>query len=347
MNRSPWIPLALSIALLTMNIPLSLLLPETLSRTQDRSLVSKNTIHIPSTTFLADHRILLILFTSIPYIFAQTGTNTVTQYTSRRYNWSISQSAYLGSVRAFIMLFAFLVALPLASTYLLRRRSSSPLKNDILLLRISFTIVTVGLLIEGLAPSIPLFIIGSCVATSGMGATALIRSILSSLVRQDEVGRLFAIMSLVWTAAMLIASPVVVALFNEGLKRGGVWTGLPFLFTGLLFVVATAAIWVADLDRRGLVEQQADFECQNEFGKETGEEKGGLLEEEPQSPLLVFKLEHRPHPKHHPGKHIPAPLALEQTALSGLQRPRFLGSPLCSPGLQMLEARRESEGSSS
>ena len=162
MEKSPWIPLALSIALLTMNIPLSLLLPETLPKASSLiyrlstldpphrpshsslhlSMISQIRSHLlPPTFLLADYRILFILSASISYVFAQACTNIVTQYTSRRYAWSIAQAAYFGSIRAAMMLIALLVCLPFASTFLLRRRSFSPLRKDILLLRISFTTV--------------------------------------------------------------------------------------------------------------------------------------------------------------------------------------------------------------
>ena len=364
MDQSPWTPLVISIALLTTTIPLALLLPETLHRSpidyerssalsttyqQSRpvfisSKVSDTKPQSPSTiSLLADHRIPFILFTSIAYIFAQACSNIVTQYTSRRYNWSISQSAYLGSVRAVIMILALLVGLPFASTYLLRRRSFSPLRKDVLLLRISFTTVAAGLLVEGSAPSIPLFIVGCCIATMGMGATALIRSLLSSLVKQDEVGRLFAVMSLVWTAAMLVASPVIATLFSEGLKRDGTWTGLPFLFVGLLFVLATAAMWAANLDGPTVTEEQ-EREQQDEWQQQLEEAEVDEKDEALPKRTPSFHIDADQGTSTDPkplmvGKHVPAPLVLEGSFLHGLRTPGHLETPLFSPGLQIMEAR--------
>lgn len=358
MDRSPWIPLILSTGLLTINIPLALALPETLPKStyadrrsssltnhckssnpaQQASIFAKIKSHLPSTGFLtADHRILFILTSSIAYIFAQACSNLTIQYTSRRYAWTLSQSAYLGSVRAAIMLLTLLIGLPLASTYLLRHRSFSPFSKDVLLLRTSFSAVSIGLLVEGLAPDIPTFIIGCCIATVGMGATALIRSLLSTLVQQDEVARLFAVMSLVWTAAMLVASPAVATLFSEGLKRGGIWTGLPFLFAGLLFVVATAAMWLADLTGSTLTEQDAVMNEEEHDG-----EKEGFLRSSatPQTPAFRFDVEHSAVGKEGAGRRIPAPLMLEMGGrgeeMSGLRRPSYVETPLCSPGLRVM-----------
>ena len=285
MNRDPWVALRVSILLLALAIPLALALPETLnesridsyslqnrlslSRPSEATVVSKIMSHLPSLGFLlADHRILFVLLTSISFIFGQACANLVLQYTSRRYGWSLSQAAYLSSVRAAIMIVVLLGLLPLASNYLLNRRSFTSLKKDVLLLRVSFTFVAIGLLVEGLAPNIPLFVAGCCLATIGMGATALVRSLLSTLVQQDEVGRLFAVMSVIWTAAMLLASPVVATLFVEGVEIGGIWSGLPFLFSGLLFAMATGATWVTSLGGLTAAEQEERIREAEELERE-------------------------------------------------------------------------------
>ena len=265
MNRNPWMALGVSVLLLTVAIPLAFLLPETLSRLEINPtlpfLFSSNqkpmgiSIYklmdqLPTLGFiLADYRVPLVLFASISFVFGQGCANLVLQYTSRRYGWSLSQAAYLSSVRAVIMIVALLGILPLASNYLLKRTSFTALRKDILLLRTSYVFVTMGLLIEGVAPNGPLFVIGCCIATIGMGASAIIRSLLSTLVQQDEVGRLFAVMSLIWTAAALVASPVMAELFVAGAESGGLWSGLPFIFGALLFTLATTILWLTNLRR--------------------------------------------------------------------------------------------------
>ena len=289
MGKSPWIALALALSLLTLAIPLAVTLPETISNIRDskraslaecrpRSSVgqhldekstSKVLNHLPALGFLVgDYRIGFILFISIGFIFGQACANLMLQYTSRRYDWALSEAAYLSSVKAAVMFVTLLGLLPLASIYLLRRRSFTTLKKDVLLLRVSSILVTFGFLIEGIAPSTPFFIVGYCVATMGMGATALIRSLLASLVKKDEVGRLFAVMSLVWTAAMLVASPVVASLMGEGLKRGGMWAGLPFVITGVIFAVATAATWMISQKDPMAAEPEARLEDEAQLKRE-------------------------------------------------------------------------------
>jgi len=277
MDRDLWTALGVSMLLLSLAIPLAVALPETLTKPRTNSTstssssrcgllidqpleampISKITSHLPSLGFLlCDHRILFVLFASISFIFGQACANLVLQYSSRRFGWSLSKAAYLSSVRAAIMIVALLGLLPLLSHYLLKRRNYTARNKDALILRMSYIVVTVGLFVEGLAPNVPLFIMGCCTATVGMGASALIRSFLSTLVKQDEVGRLFAVMSLIWTAAMLVASPVVAKLFAVGVSNGGTWIGLPFLFSGLLFAVTTVAIWLASLEGPTIAEHE-------------------------------------------------------------------------------------------
>lgn len=166
------------------------------------------------------------------------------------------------------MIVALLGLLALSSHYLLKRRNFTARNKDTLILRTSYIIVSVGLFVEGLAPNAPLFIVGCCIATVGMGASALIRSFLSTLVKQDEVGRLFAVMSLIWTAAMLVASPVMAKLFAIGLSNGGAMDGLPFLFSGLLFAVTTVAMWLVNLGGSTKAEHEQRFREEEELKTE-------------------------------------------------------------------------------
>lgn len=190
----------------------------------------------------------------------------------------------------------------------------------------------------------------------GMGATALIRSVLASWVRPAEVGRLFAVMSLVWTAAMLVASPGVAMLFAEGLKRGGVWMGLPFLGAGVLFVVASGAMWGVGLGGEGAGagdEEEEEEEEERSWGDEGGGHEG-LGEKEnylrpppppPTSSALGVKVEGGGGDgvkQLGVGRHVPAPLMLDGSReVRAMRRPSYLEmeTPLYSPGLRIMETR--------
>ncbi|KAL8820713.1 MAG: hypothetical protein Q9191_007459 [Dirinaria sp. TL-2023a] len=345
MGKSPWIALALAICLLTLAISLAIALPETISNSRDtnrpslvncrpqsslgqhlnESLTSNVSRHLPALGFLvSDHRVGFILFISISFIFGQACANLTLQYTSRRYKWTLSKAAYLSSIKAAFMLVTLLGLLPLASSYLLRRKSFTPLKKDVLLLRISSILVTIGYSIEGIASSTPFFVVGYCLATMGLGATALIRSLLASLVKKDEVGRLFMMMSLVWTAAMLVASPAVALLFREGLERKGMWAGLPFVTTGVIFAAATTATYVINLKGSTTAELEARLEDETQIEREKDRHQIRQLSWTPRTPSfrpsnLILKSSRPPDngmltspawsqtPLFSPGLHIASP----------------------------------------
>ena len=146
---------------------------------------------------------------------------------------------------------------------------------------------------------------------------------------------------------MLVASPVVATLFSEGLKHGGMWTGLPFLFAGLLFVMATGAMWVTDFNGPTIAEQEDKLRAQKEMQweqEDLEEEKQGLRRSpSPRTPPFRLKFEHSPNSKPSISKHVPTPLVLaerEQRAkIVKLRMPSYLETPLFSPGLQIMESR--------
>lgn len=193
----------------------------------------------------------------VPFLIIAAGVHTITetsagillQYVPKRYGWTISQTNYLFSVRAAVSIIALLVLLPKASKWLMKRKNHTPFSKDVLLCRISFALVTAGVLIDGLAPVISILMLGFFVHTLGSGTAALVRSLMAGLVKPTEVARLFTVMSMLQTVSILLASPLVATLYQAGLKMGGNWVGLPFLVGGTLFAVATAAIWVLRLDR--------------------------------------------------------------------------------------------------
>ena len=145
---------------------------------------------------------------------------------------------------------------------------------------------------------------------------------------------------------MLVASPVTASLFAEGLKEGGVLMGLPFLFAGLLFVMATLAMWMTNLDGPTITETKLDEE-----GDGDNEDRLST----PRTPAFRFKVEYTPGGKHiMEGRHLPAPLVLRDTVRDlgneglntsshsqsgGLRLTGRLETPLFSPGLQIIDGR--------
>lgn len=210
---------------------------------------------------LHDWRIWFLIGLSSAQAITQVLDVLVLQYVPKRYNWSISQANYLSTLRATIGIITLLVFLPAASKFFLRRNGHDAFSKDILLCRISAALVTAGIVVNGLAPTISLFLLGLFVQMLGAGTSALIRSLSAGLVKDEEIARLYTAMSLVQTLIMVVAPPVIAGLFQEGMKKGGQWIGLPLLVGGLLFGVATGAMWAlpfgaaAEAKRRTAVEE--------------------------------------------------------------------------------------------
>ncbi len=201
---------------------------------------------------IEDWRILLVMSAVAASLFADASSSFHLPYVSKRYAWPISQAAYLTSFRAGISAITLLTALPAASAWLQRRHGYTAFGADIFLARGSFTLATTGLLLMGLARSTTPFLIGCFIATLSAGVDALLQSLLSSLVPPTAIARLFTVTSIVQTISTLAAAPILAGLYRWGLQQAGeeeeaAWMGAPFIFCGLIYSAATAAMWLLEI----------------------------------------------------------------------------------------------------
>lgn len=290
MARSPWIPLKIGIVVNILGFLVILALPETLKgrKPDDRGLFdalrhiniaemsrisfdpsdsySNPTLHLNgwnrSKAFLAtffhdsrfliqDWKILLILLAVAASTFSEVSGMFHLPYVSKRYAWPLSRAAYLTSFQAGVSIITLLAALPTASSWLRRRKSFTPFRTDVLLARVSFALVTAGLFLLGLAPSIVLFLTGLFIFTLGAGLDALLQSLLASLVPPTAIARLFTVTSIVQTVSMLVAAPLLAGLYRWGLQQAGdAWIGSPFMCCGIISGGATAMIWLLRIEKR-------------------------------------------------------------------------------------------------
>lgn len=130
----------------------------------------------------------------------------------------------------------------------------------------------------GLAPTVGVGICAMIVWTLGAGFSSLTRSLITTLVDQQHVGRLYAAISIVETTGMLVAGPIMAGLYALGLKWGGVWQGMPFLCLAVIAVVAGVAVWSFGWMTRGkgVVEGMSDEE---DGGETIGLETDGLVDD--------------------------------------------------------------------
>ncbi|KZF19068.1 MFS general substrate transporter [Xylona heveae TC161] len=280
MRHNPWIPISIAVVIFAFAIPASFIMPETLGYQRepeheqpgteqedqpffpsDNTSDSKSSMKqhildafVSARATLRDWRVILLVTSFIFFMQAIESVRLLLLYVSKRYGWPLAKTAFINSARSITCLIVLLVALPSISEYLVERRGFSPQEKDLWLARTSVMIQATGLFVEGLAPRADLMLAGTIFATTAVGAPHLIRSLATSLVEPHQVGRLYAITSVVSTVSMMTAGPILAGLFNLGIDAGSGWLGLPYFYCAVLGSVFAIGLWLvtvkkADEDR--------------------------------------------------------------------------------------------------
>jgi hypothetical protein len=165
------------------------------------------------------------------------------RYISYRYHWSMASATYLLSLEALGSTICLFVLLPIISDQLGKSFELSAIQKNVVLARLSLGILSLGLLCQGLAPTIPTLICGLLVGTLGVGAAAALRALAGSLVDPKDNGKVFTGLAVAETISMMAAFPAVAGLYNAGIgKGGGAWLGIPFDITGLVVGLSTVVL---------------------------------------------------------------------------------------------------------
>jgi hypothetical protein len=228
----------------------------------------------------ASPTLLVLIATFLIQSFERQLIDLVMRYISKRFSWSLAQTGFLLSLRALINVILFLAILPGVS-YILTSSSSnaysipgfrfnlSTASKDMTLARFSLVGQIAGLFMLALsafsAPMggsnqqsiLPLLlaIAGIIVYTLGTGLSALCRSLISTLVDQEHIARLYAVLSVVDIVGASITGPTLAWLYSWGLKlsRKGErkrYLGLPFWGAMVLAVMAGGGImWIKTPER--------------------------------------------------------------------------------------------------
>jgi MFS family permease len=165
------------------------------------------------------------------------------QYSTARYGWSWSHAAAVLTVRNAGCLVALLVVLPLGGRVLVRRFGLTASAKDLWLGRVSGVVLILGSLTIGAAAVGSMFVLGLVEFALGSGMSALVRSLLNSLVEEHHVGTVNSLVGFAEVVGMIIAGPLLAKSLSVGLQLGGAWIGLPFAVAALLFVVPTVILF--------------------------------------------------------------------------------------------------------
>ena len=293
MKRNFWIPLLLGLLIQFLSIPLVLAIPETLG---NHKHIRRTGVELPLPSDAANgtrHRkkpslldMLGRVRDSVRFIFQDwriptliltffvpnSGTFNIL-YISKRYGWSIADATLLTSIRSGLNVLIFLVLIPALSTILSSRFAFTSLRSDLWLGRASCILSAVGFGVFGFAPHIALSIIGMILFTFGNGHAMFIRSLLTSLVEQHHVARLYNIIGIVNTVALMAGSPLLAGLFQEGLQLGGVWAGLLYYLISGLYLCVTFLMFVVGA-REPVWKQRHTFDSDGEAESVRDEDEG-------------------------------------------------------------------------
>ncbi|RCI08561.1 hypothetical protein L249_8788 [Ophiocordyceps polyrhachis-furcata BCC 54312] len=270
---SPWLPYLMSFAMVLLGAALLMLVPETLPPRKknpqddydddddddDTSILFSYLTRLrASLSMLRKPELALVLVAFLAPVPMSTAANQFfVQYVSKRFFWSMADAGYLQSVRGAVNVVLLLVVLPCLgnSKALLSRASSSssPAAKDRYLAQLSAVALTLGCLLMA-GESMPLVVAGFVVNTLGNGLAPLCRSLAAHLVAAHEQAGLQTLIAIVEASSSLFAGPALASALSAGMRRGGVWMGLPYfgLAAFLFFVTLPLLVPMRTRPRRKL-----------------------------------------------------------------------------------------------
>ncbi|KAM3502267.1 hypothetical protein MY10362_004974 [Beauveria mimosiformis] len=274
---NPWMALWIGIGLLVVGTACTLLLPETLDlrRAADQRRAShdvcaesgpqpltkvsaKSAIqralasarndfsHIWRFLLTSQGVMLLMVCNALAFPSKLALEGDLLQYMTKRFHWSWSTATYVVSIENFFALGVLMVVLP-ATAWALDRRGRSPLQRDLFLARVSAVFAFLGTTLIALAPVGWLCMLALIIYSFASGFSPLFRSILSIIVEPHTIGALNTVIATIESIMGLISAPTLAWLFNRGMDIGGVWIGLPFMFTALLVALSALGVFVFKL----------------------------------------------------------------------------------------------------
>ncbi|QSZ36753.1 hypothetical protein DSL72_006636 [Monilinia vaccinii-corymbosi] len=209
--------------------------------------------------------VLLLLLPSITTVIGQQSIDLCIRYISTRFSIPLSHASLILSLRALINILLLLILIPTFSSLLIKTFHFSSTHKDLLLARISSLFLICGALTIAISPSLHLTTIALVIYTLGTGFVSLVRSLITSLVDEQHVARIFAMIAVVETSSALVAGPAVAGLYELGLMWRSEWTGwlgLPFVGLAVVCGVGGAGVWcvsgLGSVGKEGLVDEEFD-----------------------------------------------------------------------------------------
>lgn len=127
----------------------------------------------------------------------------------------------------------------------------SSTRTDLLLLRVSATLLTAGTLLLSISEISSLAILSLVIFALGNGFTTLGKSLLTTFGPPEMAGTLLSAMNVSASLGAVIAGPIIAVMFDWGLEKGGIWVGSPLFFVTLLYALTLCSVCVLRLPEKG------------------------------------------------------------------------------------------------
>lgn len=148
------------------------------------------------------------------------------------------------AIRPFVTIIVLLVLIPISSKILLVTCSMSNAQKDLILVRGSATLLTIGTLLLGISEVSSVAVFSFVIFALGNGFTTVSKSLLTTFGPHEMAGTLLSAMNVSAALGAVIAGPLITVTFNLGLEWGGAWIGTPLFFITLLYVLTLASVCI-------------------------------------------------------------------------------------------------------
>ncbi|KAF5026536.1 hypothetical protein F66182_1396 [Fusarium sp. NRRL 66182] len=275
MNKfGPWLPIYLVSATAPIIVGILLILPETLTISlkdqkarADKAAPATFKEHLShgindlnhSLGMLKDCSVVMILVTFFVQNARYTAyTTTMGQYMSKHFKWKMADVSLILSPLGVLNL-VILAGLPKVSEILLSPRfRMTAFGKDLLLTRISTGILVLGALWQGVSHNAVMFLLGLFITTFGAADSPLARATVTHYVQPEYTSRLYALIGMIEVVGSFIGGPALAWFFDQGLKRKGLWIGLPWFYVAFLCCLAWLALFFVKPPKKRSREETTD-----------------------------------------------------------------------------------------
>lgn len=197
--------------------------------------------------FRSSRNIALCLLIFLVTSLSDNNLNVLLQYVSNRYGWTISQAAYLFSLKAAVNVLLYMFIVPVSLAYLVSRWGFTSVHANFWAQKASIVLLCLGSLAIGLSFNIRLLIASLVVYSLGWGISVFNLSLLThaafEILDEEHTGRIYSVMGFFETIGSLVGVPLMAGTWALGIKIGGFGLGLPFFICAGLYAAATIVTW--------------------------------------------------------------------------------------------------------